>query len=228
MNKFMKLFKNQKGFNNIIIIAIIVAVLGIILITGTAVWRELNKDSLPSNYIETVINDTSLEFINYRKLVSEYCRDYDRRFDCHSTCTYNNCLWQDADSDRFKRDGNKDYVFGLATIKGWYTTRDKMDRSNEEVTCNSFLIEDGPEVLLTSYKKIIIEHGNNLNSMDENGHIIVNINLSSLSEDERELMLNSNSVNPIEMIIFQKPPKGKGASTCHSAIEVFQIINSTQ
>ncbi|MBT4849401.1 hypothetical protein HON36_00950 [Candidatus Parcubacteria bacterium] len=73
----MKLFKNQKGFNDVITLAIIGGIIGALFITGTYIWQEMkqgdnfivykiNKDSEPvekklGDFIEFSILDLDVE-----------------------------------------------------------------------------------------------------------------------------------------------------------------------
>ena len=49
----MKLFKNQKGFNDVITLAIIGGIIGALFITGTYIWQEMKQGD---NFIVYKIN----------------------------------------------------------------------------------------------------------------------------------------------------------------------------
>ncbi|MFA6466996.1 MAG: hypothetical protein WCV71_03995 [Patescibacteria group bacterium] len=61
----MKLFKNQKGFNDTIVVAILGGIIGAIFITGVFVWQEIDKQKELNSLIKQIVhvsnsNETSI------------------------------------------------------------------------------------------------------------------------------------------------------------------------
>ncbi|MCB9802983.1 hypothetical protein H6761_03130 [Candidatus Nomurabacteria bacterium] len=199
----MKLFKNLQNFSDMVMFTIIGGIIGSILILGGFIWLKMSSqhnDTYSSNVPQVISKSEHL------KLVSDYCY-------------YGDCLFQNEEE-------NNNYVFGLTTLKGWHFTRDSIGMGGDNVTCDAFVIEEGPRPLVNFYRDII-ESGNNFYNIDENGYFTININLNNLSDDERALILNSDSYHPIEMMIFQNPPLGKGEAACMSTVRILEIEKAT-
>lgn len=173
-------------------------------------WQS--KVSLLNNEIEKIRNESDEMYNNpsnqYYKLISKYNNKL-------ITCRFTNCLFQDNKI-------NSPYVFGLATLKGFFTTTLKKDWGDTDVECDSFVITDGTYELVQSYLDII-KRGGAMNSINENGQPIININLTEIPDILKKKIVSSNEDSPAELTVFQNPPTGKGAGVCYNSIHIIEV-----
>ncbi len=129
-------------------------------------------------------------------------------------CAYGYCLFEDR---------NYSGVFGLATLQGFATTtegRNEVGPTGE--TCDSFVVTDGSPELLHQLENNV-RLGNTVNSVDGFGRLIINLRLASINKQEIAQIKSSREPKPVELIIFQEAPLGKGAGACSSATRVLEV-----
>lgn len=85
------------------------------------------------------------------------------------------------------------------------------------------LVVTGGDSLLISTLEDMVERGNTVNSLDENGNLLMNIETEKLSVQDSERILNSTVSNPANLLVAEKVPEGRAASVCHSFVSITSV-----
>ena len=131
-----------------------------------------------------------------------------------SGCREDECLMRVGD-------GHNGYVVGVGKFKGFYRI---VQRSawGETGDCDTLVLIGGTETLLNEYTKLI-QQGNTVNSLDSQNRIQFNLDLAQTTRTEREKILNSTETTPIELVVLNPLPGGKGVSACYSFVEILKV-----
>ncbi|KUK79065.1 MAG: hypothetical protein XD95_0636 [Microgenomates bacterium 39_7] len=143
---------------------------------------------------------------------SNHDDNYSIDISLNDPCTVYDCLFYD------ERGG---YYVGSAVITGYYVQKEK-SAWGETVTCDCFTITEGSEKLIQS---IIdrVNSGNALHSLNDLNQPVINIMFDSLSQFDREKLLNSSENNQLEISILIETPPHIGAPACFSNTNVLRI-----
>jgi len=123
-----------------------------------------------------------------------------------------------GDSLLFK-ENQSEYIFGLATIQGYYYKQKRAIWDTIGEDCDCFVITSGPTELLNDFLRKI-EKGNTVNFQNENGQVVMNIDLEKISKNYRTLILNSAASSTIKIRAYFKFPERTCVETCYSPAEI--------
>ena len=120
--------------------------------------------------------------------------------------------------------GYKDgfFPFGLAKLTGHFGIFERLGMEDVPQQCDSFIVQAAPEELLEKYWSLL-EMGNSVNRMNEDGNLIMNIRLDPLTEGEQELIRNSTAERPVSIFVYIRPPTETGIGTCSSMMRVLRV-----
>jgi hypothetical protein len=112
---------------------------------------------------------------------------------------------------------------GLATLVGNY---DSLTRTayTETKQCNNFIIMRGNNYFIDSILSLIND-GNGINTSNNLGQPIININIDLLTKDELTLLLASKNSHPISITIISKRYEPRSAPVCHSLFTVLNVYD---
>lgn len=131
-------------------------------------------------------------------------------------CRQGQCLFTDAS-------GNT--VIGLATLEGYFT---HVTRSawGETKSCDSFLVTGGSKPLI-DFLLALLKQGNTVNSKNELNQPIINLDLSGLSELEKQKLLASSAQQTISLRVLSfLPPKVGEVGACYSFVEILKVVGA--
>lgn len=139
---------------------------------------------------------------------------------CKST---NYCPQTDCRKDEclFVSPSEPDHPVGIAVVRGYYA---KVERTGfgETKFCDSFVIVDGSQVLISSYLSLI-KAGNTVNSKNELNQPIISLDLSQVEAKDRQKILASSKDKTIEVLLLSPIPRGMGAPVCYSPVEIIKV-----
>ena len=115
-----------------------------------------------------------------------------------------------------------DHPIGLATLHGYYLQREREDWGSELVTCDSFVVFSGSDVLIDSILRLIAK-GNAVHDLSESGRPIVNLNLRNLEQDAKDRLTASSSESQVELVLLALSPTHAGVSVCFSPFEIIDV-----
>ncbi len=116
------------------------------------------------------------------------------------------------------------YFIREANLVGYYSTIKMIDRGDNVIYCDTFKVisNDSKGDSLIKYYIKQVKHGNNINGLDKDGHLLLAINLNEISNDERYILTNSNEDNKIAVMVkeinFDGPPHD--LSACSSVVHL--------
>lgn len=127
-------------------------------------------------------------------------------------CNKNECLYKFESS-----------YLGYATLKGYYQQYDgtEWEWGRQEAICDSLVVTDGTDVLIEEFENDA-RNKNNLNKFID-GKFYVNLNLTDLTSDQKNAILESSPNNPIEIGVIRKFMAGAGVSTCYSLVDIIFV-----
>lgn len=110
-----------------------------------------------------------------------------------------------------------------ATFVGYYTTIRKQNAEEDiSTTCNVFVTHKGNDSLFQYFSKLVRE-GNTVNSLDEDGDLILNLDFDHLTIEEQRKIISSTKENPITLLVQKKAFTGKDAGPCTSFVDILSI-----
>lgn len=124
----------------------------------------------------------------------------------------------------FRDDRALDFPVGIATITGYYTEIKREGLGGARI-CDSFVIQGGSEEIIRSILTLIDVHGNGLYTNTEMNQPVISLDLSKLSNSEREALLASSPDLPISLLILARPPVPMDALPCTTLIEALKLIH---
>ncbi len=128
-------------------------------------------------------------------------------------CTAEECLFNN----------NSNYPLGTAVIKGYYSS---VERTAWDVTkkCDGFTITGGSQEIIRAMTDVV-DKGNTVHSKNALNQPVINLGLSSISQQEKQTILNSNLKKPIDLLIFVDSPLEVGVPVCFEDATVLKINN---
>ncbi len=112
------------------------------------------------------------------------------------------------------------YPVGTATLNGYYTRIEKFYYEGDSAECDSFVIIDGSQALISSFKNLV-EIGNSINSINDSGQLIVSLDFENLVDKEK--ILETSQEHPVELFVLIPVPLGTEGATCHSPVEIIEV-----
>jgi hypothetical protein len=121
--------------------------------------------------------------------------------------------------------GSENTVLGLATLEGYFThvTRAAWGATK---SCDSFVVTGGSAPLIDFFLALI-EASNTVNSKNELNQPVINLDLSGLSELEKQKLLASSAKQPISLRVLSfLPPKAGEVDACYSFVEILKVVGA--
>ncbi len=140
--------------------------------------------------------------------------DQSSKYDLLSrSCRHGECL--------LSRATERDYPIGVATLRGYYA---RVERSGREGTilCDSFTVVGGNQDLIHAFLTLIAE-GNAVNAKNELDQPVISLDLSALSESEKQKLLASSAQDPIDLIVLALSPLYHSVGACYSPVEILKV-----
>jgi hypothetical protein len=117
-----------------------------------------------------------------------------------------------------------------AVLSGFYNKIDKKiifdDREAKYYKCDVFVVaplnESDGEVY--RFLKDLADSGNTVNTLDDRGNLLVNIDISVLQKKTIDKILSSTSTAPISILAEVKELEGRDALPCESFINISDAI----
>lgn len=115
----------------------------------------------------------------------------------------------------------QDYPIGVATVTGYYA---EIERSAFEQTnrCDSFIITEGPAVLIQSILSLI-KQGNTVYMKNDVGQPVISLDLSRLADPEKQRFLSSSALQTVSIVLLATSPTYQGAPVCYSRFEILRL-----
>lgn len=215
---------NKEGFLRI---ALIVVATIAITQAGYSIMMPLEKEGALVTDTKSEKKDLMQE-ISQHKAKEEELRDIIRR--------QNDALNQDATHQLYNEmirtienacvandclgDTN---ALGFAVLEGYYS---QIDRSaiEETQTCDAIILTGGSEKLIASYKEKIAS-GNSVYSMNQDGMVIANIGIASLSSRDQDRIKASTPNKPVRILVHAYYNQGRYAWACHSFFKILKVLD---
>jgi hypothetical protein len=131
-------------------------------------------------------------------------------------CDQYNCL--------FRQEEAQHTIMGLGSIVGYYSNKEKTAWGETKV-CNLFTITDGNRAIIEWFLYLIIDAGNTVNTTNEKGQPVVNIELLNLTDDEIETIMTSSPGITITMSVIINRPAARGAPVCESFFSIIKAYD---
>jgi hypothetical protein len=130
-------------------------------------------------------------------------------------CDKYNCLFTSKES--------KYLVLGLATISGFYTSIQKT-AWNETKQCDNFVITGGNTGVI-DYILFLIDEANTVNTINEIGQPIINIDVDSLSQEKKQILFSSTNKKPISLTLVSTLGIGTEVPVCFSFFSIIEVYD---
>ncbi|QQO10376.1 hypothetical protein [Breznakiella homolactica] len=154
----------------------------------------------------------------YNEII-EYEEDYENR-----AVEFN--LIEDTPTDfLFDYYGNGTYLFGLATLEGYYTKvlRKGWEEEDTIIECDGFVITDGPHSYISSIKKLLYS-GNTVYDITEEGKVITVIELEQFNEEIINKIRNSTNKNKVLIEVFIRQPTKRHATINFTFVKLHNVL----
>lgn len=102
---------------------------------------------------------------------------------------------------------------------GFYSLIDNFDEERQHHVCPVLLLfpSDRP---LFEYLMALVEQGNTVNSLDDNGQLRLTIDFDGLSDDDIREIKAATRTEPVSVHVQKKALGGKGAAGCTSFVAI--------
>lgn len=131
----------------------------------------------------------------------------------NSKCTSKECLFKIGDSN---------YLLGTAVVRGYYSPVER-NAWGEAKICDGFTITDGSKEMIRAMVKLV-DSGNTVHSKNYLNEPVINLELESLSQSEKNAIFKSSSENQIELLVFEDSPRQSGVGVCYRDVIVIKVI----
>ncbi len=111
----------------------------------------------------------------------------------------------------------------IGEFVGYYTNQKRYWIENTgPYICDEFVILKGDSTI-TDYFKAMVEYGNSINRIDENGNLILAISLENISSEINTRVKRSTEVHPVQLTLKKKVQSGRGAPECYSFFDILSV-----
>lgn len=205
----MKNFKNQLGHGEVLQMVIILAIIGSIFIAVTYLWQE-EKNQKYTNELITKIDSIS-------KIPEVEEMEYEGYELLDNVCNTDQCLFVNPKYND---------VYGVGYLTGYYT--EYVDKFlGDEKSCDSLTITDGNEELINTVIAMV-DSGNAIYHKNELDQPIVNFSLTHLSEDQKNIFLNSTKDNPVEVVVSKTYDERAPYHLCFTQMDIISVREQTK
>ncbi len=211
----MKNSKNQVVHRQFVLVVVISAIIWSIFI-AVIYFRQEEKNQ---KYINSLIS--KINSISNTSAVKEKENEGYQLLD--NICNTDQCLFNYTHPAIPKFN----YVIGVGRLSGYYTKYvDKSfwdeESSGEEKTCDSLTITDGNQELIKTLVGMI-DSGNHIYHKNELGQPVANFSLKHLSEDQKNIFLNSTKDNPVEVVVSKTEDERAPYYLCFTQMDIISI-----
>lgn len=200
---------NQKGFSKIAVI-----ITAVILIGGAYFVLNKKGENIPAQNIinQSKQSDQSSDE-NLSSLIQKQETDKEWQLEEYRSILYQLTKLCEEKPDKCIFDEFDDTSVGIGKLTGYYNKDE----------CDEFVVKSGTEKIIKSLRDWV-KQGNTVNRIDDQGNLVINIDLVTVSKRTRDIIVKTNSENPIILNVFRKIPGGKGVGNCYSFINIFSDI----
>lgn len=107
---------------------------------------------------------------------------------------------------------------------GYYTTYEKPSGYDEKfVACNALVVSGGDDKTIEILKKRITDFGNGLNYLNQDGNLVINLPWTTLSVQEKDMLLKSDTNTLIKIVAKPIPLSHADVDPCFSVFDINQL-----
>jgi hypothetical protein len=117
--------------------------------------------------------------------------------------------------------GDAYYPAGLATVKGYYEKYSTTGWDDKPVTCEGFVMTDGPELLTEGFEKLIAAGSGVITKVEDGLRIAINQN--DVTPNEYNDIRRSTKQSQIILQGFVTQPLDGGVETCYEPMRILNI-----
>ncbi len=204
----------------IIIVILVAGLVG----AGVYYWQNMKAKKMASmseekvrNEMQTKITEAENKTTDLGNKLTEQQKNIETAINkftlINDRCTAEECLFN----------SNSNYPLGTAVIKGYYSS---VERTAWDVTkkCDGFTITGGSQEIIRAMTDLV-DKGNTVHSKNALNQPVINQGLSSISQQEKQIILNSTIKKPIDLLIFVDSPVEVGVPVCFEDATVLKINN---
>lgn len=111
-------------------------------------------------------------------------------------------------------------VEGFAKLKGYYETETR-DYFDKEFSCDTLVVTGGSQSLIDHFTSWI-RIGNTVNSLDKEGNVVLNLDLTEISSLDNSKIKASNPNNEVELSVIRRMSEDRGAAPCESFVNIIK------
>ncbi|MBD3359490.1 MAG: hypothetical protein GF365_02170 [Candidatus Buchananbacteria bacterium] len=112
-------------------------------------------------------------------------------------------------------------MVGVDTITGYYKVREDVGLDGK-VFCDTLVVPEYDSALIDGDMEAI-NSGNIVNVLNEQGQIMLNLDLSVLSEEDKHKIATSTEESMVDVTIFQKYTAPRGSWACESFFKIIDV-----
>ena len=128
-------------------------------------------------------------------------------------CDEKQCLFENKDSDN--------PLLGLAALQGYYLKSTRLNLTEEEVACDTFVVTNGSQPLINHLIELV-DKGNTVNTLNEIRQPIINLDLKNLSSVDQRIIEQSTKNKEVSLSVIRHMSQGSGAPPCASFVDVLK------
>ncbi len=129
----------------------------------------------------------------------------------NNNCSLEQCLFE-TDYD----------LLGAVEISGYYGQR-KASAWEQTKVCDLLVIKDEQSAFYKHYMDLV-NKGNEVNGKDDNNNLFFSLDLSKLTNTERDKILKSTKDLPVKLLVFINMPRETEAPVCYSNVEILKVL----
>ncbi len=113
------------------------------------------------------------------------------------------------------------FVLGLSSMSGFYTQVERSPWGKVE-TCDALVVLSGTGSMANNLSALV-DQGNTVNSKDDKGHLVLNLDFSSLTAQEINKIKSSTQAKPVNLTVLRTTPEERSVEACHSAVKILRV-----
>ncbi len=175
--------------------------------------QKITTISLNNDMLEKDLDRSMMDFTQAQKKI----REGEGRYEIiDNSCSLEQCLVRSA-----KTTASTTEFWGLAQIEGYYQSIER-EAWGETKKCDSFVVTGGSQVF-RDFMQNLVKIGNTVNLLDENKNVVINIDVSKLSQIDKTKILNSKESKFVKLSILKPTLEAHGAPVCYSFVEILNV-----
>jgi hypothetical protein len=132
------------------------------------------------------------------------------------SCTFKECVIPTENNE----------IFGVAEVSGYYTLAVRERRKDANEKCDAFTITSYPNMLTRYFDNLADNYEEPATSRNQNGKLVINIDISNLGNTERETLLHSNQDHAVNLILLKRNSHGgieSNVAQCFSFVNILKV-----